>query len=81
MSTMTIEVIETDYVRLAHAAEHVGKPVSVFLHELICQLPDTDTAFDATQDPLFNIEGYDSDAPPDLSLKIDRYLYDGEEPK
>ena len=31
--------------------------------------------FDVTKDPLFQIEGFDSDAPADLSIKHDEYIY------
>lgn len=31
--------------------------------------------FDVTQDPIFQMEGCDSDAPADLSRNLDKYLY------
>ncbi len=31
--------------------------------------------FDITQDPIYQMEGYDSDAPADLSVNLDKYLY------
>ncbi|EDN69959.1 hypothetical protein BGP_3421 [Beggiatoa sp. PS] len=36
---------------------------------------EVENAYDVTQDPLFKLEGYDSDAPADLSVQIDKYLY------
>jgi hypothetical protein len=35
---------------------------------------------DITQDPIYQMEGYDSDAPADLSVNLDKYLY-GEKEK
>lgn len=32
-------------------------------------------SFDVTQDPVFQMEGYDSDAPADFSTNLDKYLY------
>ncbi|GEM_PF-6409420 len=35
----------------------------------------TDEPFDVTHDPIFQLEGYDSDAPSDLSKISDKLLY------
>ncbi len=32
-------------------------------------------ADDVTDDPVFTMEGYESDAPKDLSLNLDKYIY------
>ncbi|HEO64361.1 MAG TPA: hypothetical protein ENI73_00675 [Spirochaetes bacterium] len=32
-------------------------------------------AFDITQDPVYQMEGYDSEAPKDLSVNFDKYFY------
>jgi PHD/YefM family antitoxin component YafN of YafNO toxin-antitoxin module len=38
-------------------------------------------SFDVTQDPVFQMEGHDSDAPADLSASLDKYLYGREKPE
>ena len=81
MIQRTIELPETDYQRLMNAAEKLGKSVQVLIHEWITQLPDVDETFDVTQDPVFQMEGYDSDAPADLATNLDSYLYGGTDQK
>lgn len=81
MMQRTIELPETDYQRLMNAAEKLGKSVQVLIHEWITQLPDVDETFDVTQDPVFQMEGYDSDAPVDLAVNLDSYLYGGTDQK
>lgn len=43
-----------------------------------CEIYDKE--FDITQDPLYQMEGYDSDGPEDLSINLDKYLYGAEKP-
>lgn len=44
------------------------------------ELSEVENPFDVTQDPVFQIEGYESDAPADLSVNLDKYLYGKENP-
>lgn len=81
MTKVTIELMETDYQQLLHVAEKLGKSVPILLHEWINQLPDVEESFDVTQDPVFQMEGYDSAAPADLSTNLDTYLYGDSYPK
>jgi hypothetical protein len=81
MTKVTIELMETDYQQLVNAAEKLGKSVQTLVHEWITQLPDAGEPFDITQDPVFQMEGYDSDAPADLSTNLDTYLYGDRYPK
>ena len=81
MATLTIQLPETDYQYLKKAAKRAGKSVQAFVYEWITQLPEVEEPFDVTQDPIFQIEGYESDAPPDLSLNLDQYLYGENHPK
>jgi len=37
--------------------------------------PEIDESFDITQDSVFNMEGYDSNAPADLAVNLDKYIY------
>lgn len=41
---------------------------------------DVKEEFDITRDPVYQMEGYDSDAPSDLSINLDKYLYVEEKP-
>ena len=75
MAQLTIELMEFEYQRLLKIAEECGKSVQILIHEWISQLPSVEESYDITQDPIFNMEGYDSNAPADLSVNIDKYLY------
>lgn len=75
MTNLTIQMIDIDYKRLLKAAEQVNKSVQAFINEWISTLPEVDESFDVTQDPVFQMEGYESDAPSDLSINIDKYIY------
>jgi hypothetical protein len=54
--------------------------VKTMINELrkqqIHQLSEVKKSFDVTQDPVFQMEGYDSNAPSDLSCNIDKYIYE-----
>jgi predicted DNA-binding protein len=72
MTTLTIKLSETDYQRLQNAAKRAGKSVQALISEWILQLTEADSDFDVTQDPIYQMEGYDSDAPEDLSKNLDK---------
>ena len=76
MTKLTITLKENDFQRLKKAAKLAGKSVQVFIYEWVARLPDNDESFDITQDPVFKMEGYNSEAPTDLSINLDKYLYD-----
>ncbi len=78
MTTLSIQLIDTDYKRLKQAAKKSGKTIQALIYEWIAKLPEIDESYDVTQDPVFQMEGYNSDAPSDLSVNIDKYIY-GEE--
>ena len=53
---------------------------------IIVLIPEEDEAgvkgpFDVTQDPIFQMEGYESNAPADLSTNLDQYLYGEKYPR
>ncbi len=75
MTNLTIQLAEPDYQRLERAAKRAGKAVQAFIHEWVAKLPEIEEPFDVTQDPVYLMEGYESNAPADLSVKIDQYLY------
>lgn len=74
MTTITIKLSETDYRRLQRSAKRAGKSVQKLVSEWISQLANSDDDLDVTQDPVYQMEGYDSDAPDDLSKNLDKYL-------
>ena len=78
MTQLTIQLDDTDYQRLERTASQLGKSMQAMIQEWIAQLPSPSEPFDVTQDPIFQMEGYDSDAPPDLATNVDQYVY-GEE--
>ena len=81
MPDVTIQLAETDYQRLERAAKRAGKAVQAFVHEWVIKFPEIEDSFDVTKDPVFLMEGYESNAPIDLSVNIDQYLYGQEYPK
>ncbi len=81
MTNLTIQLAETDYQRLERAAKRAGKAVQAFINEWIAKLPEMEESFDVTQDPVFLMEGYESEAPVDLSVNLDKYLYGEGYPK
>ena len=80
MAQLTIQLSDTDYQLLEKTAGQLGKSVQVMVQEWIAQLSPLQESFDVTQDPVFQMQGYDSDAPSDLATNADQYVY-GEEPK
>jgi hypothetical protein len=81
MTKLTIKLKENDFQRLKKAAKLAGKSVQVFIYEWVARLPDNDESFDVTQDPVFKMEGYSSEAPTDLSINLDKYIYGEKYPK
>jgi len=81
MTKVTIQLKDNDYQHLIKVANYVGKSIQELLQEWISQLPEVDEDYDVTGDPVFQMEGYESDAPSDLSINIDNYLYGEDYPK
>jgi predicted DNA-binding protein len=82
MAQLTIELSDADYQRLEESAQHIGKAVQILVQEWIRQLlPELEETFDVSQDPVYQMEGYDSEAPGDLSINLDKYLYGEVYPK
>jgi predicted DNA-binding protein len=75
MTAVTIQLPEIHYQRLEQAAKRSGKSVQALILDWIRQLLESEEPFDVTQDPVFQMEGYESEAPADLSLNLDDYLY------
>jgi hypothetical protein len=81
MVKLTIPLDENEYQRLETAAKCAGKSIQLLVHEWITRLPENKEPFDITSDPIYLMEGYESDAPSDLSVNIDQYLYGENHPK
>ena len=75
MAQLTLELPELYYRRLEKESSRVGKAIEWLILEWILQFPETDENVDPTQDPLYNFEGFESNAPVDLSINADKYLY------
>jgi hypothetical protein len=75
VTQLTVQLSEADYQRLEQAAEQSGKSVQASIADWIARLPEAEAGFDVTQDPIFQLEGYEAEAPADLSVTIDQYLY------
>lgn len=75
MTKLTVQLQDSEYKQLQNLAASFGKTVQEFIQEWISQLPKIDPGFDVKQDPVFRMQGHDSDAPADLSENIDDYLY------
>ncbi len=79
MEKLTIQLMESDYKHLEKAANIYGVSVPDLIHGWVTQFypqsQEIEESFDVSKDPVFQMEGYDSDAPEDLSVNLDRYLY------
>ena len=82
MAQLTIELSDAEYQQLEKSAQRIGKAAHTVVQEWIRQhLPALTETFDVTQDPVYQMEGYDSNAPEDLSVNLDKYLYGATHPK
>ena len=81
MAELTLELMQSDVQRLERVAARSGKTVQALIRDWIAQLLDSDEPFDITQDPVYRMEGYDSEAPTDLASNLDKYLYGGRHPE
>jgi len=75
MTQLILELPELYYSRLENEAKRAGIGIEKLILDWISKLPEADETFDITSDPLYNFEGFETDAPDDLSLKADEYLY------
>ncbi len=75
MTQLTLELPDLYYQRLEKESIRVGKAIERLILEWILQFPETEENFDPSHDPLYNFDGFESDAPADLSINADKYLY------
>lgn len=81
MTKLTVQLKDSDYRYLLKVADNVGKSIQELFLEWVSQLPKIEKDYDVTKDPIFQMEGYDSEAPGDLSINSDKYLYGEDYPK
>ncbi len=79
MTKLIIKLEDSEYEKLTNTASAFGKTVQHFIHEWISNLPEIDEDFDIKSDPVYQMEGYESEAPSDLSKNIDKYIYEDKE--
>lgn len=77
MTELTIKLIDADYQRLEQMVKQSGKPVDTLIRNWILQFSEDLQYIDVTQDPIYTMTGYDSNAPNDFSENIDAYIYRG----
>lgn len=75
MVEFIVQLDDTEYNHLIEVANHTGKSIQELFQEWVSQLPQVDE-YNVIEDPVFQMEGYESEAPSDLSINIDRYLYE-----
>lgn len=75
MAQLTLELPDLYYQQIEKEAIRAGKAKERLILEWIIQLADAETSDDFTKDLLYNFEGFDTEAPDDLSIKTDEYLY------
>ncbi len=75
MTEFVITLTTRDSQRLEQAALRNGKSAQTLVQEWIARLLDSNADFDIEQDPIFQMQGYDSQAPSDLAANLDHYLY------
>jgi len=75
MTELTISLVESDYLRLENVAKLEGKSIQEVIQDWLDKMLDITEPFDVTQDPIFLMEGYDSNSPSDLSINVDKYIY------
>ena len=71
--TINLTVNDKEYKKIENAASLSGKPVQNFLSDIISKY--SAEIENIKQDPMYLMEGYDSDAPDDLASNHDFYLY------
>ncbi len=81
MTKITIQLKDSDYRKMLEAANNFGKSVHDLFLEWITQLPKINEDYDVTEDPVFQMEGYDSETPPDFSINADNYIYGNDYPR
>lgn len=80
MSTLTLELPDAELQQLEHLAHQRGTNLEAFVRELLKRSLLRDEESDVTKDPIYAIRAHETEAPPDLSQRVDHYLYGAGEP-
>lgn len=76
MKYISICLSEEEILKLENIANEAGKSKEAIIENLILDfLNNSETMNDILDDPLYAMEGYESDEPEDFSKNIDDYLY------
>ncbi|HPZ07187.1 MAG TPA: hypothetical protein PL110_03680 [Candidatus Eremiobacteraeota bacterium] len=72
---LTIKSFILSLVKNTITEEDLAKdsPIASQVNNWLKKLEESN--FDVTRDPIYNMEGFDSDAPADLSINHDKYIY------
>jgi hypothetical protein len=79
MSTLILELSDTQLHKLAGLAQLHGTSIDVFVREVLDDLVAR-SEYDITQDSLYTIKAHETGAPADLSQHADHYLYGARKP-
>jgi hypothetical protein len=74
MSTLILELSDAQIQKLERLAQQRGTSIDALVREVLDDLA-TQSDYDITQDPLYNIKAHETEAPADLSQHADHYLY------
>lgn len=77
MINLTLSIDENKLDKLKQIAKNSDKSIQSVICDLIESLPylPDDENVDLFNDPIYTMEGYDIDAPSDLSKNADKYIY------
>ena len=75
MAQLIVDLPDLYYKRLEQESQRLGEAIESMIVRWISELPEIEDDFDITSDPLFNFEGFESQASDDLSINADDYLY------
>jgi len=75
MTQLTIQLKDKTFHRIQKAAKQLGKPTEVLVREWIERFGE-ENENNLDRDPFYQFEGFDSEASSDLSVNVDKYLYE-----
>lgn len=75
MTTIAINLKDTEYQQLLSLSQQLELSIEELIRRWIVQQAPVTEDVDIEHDPVFLMEGYDSDGPTDLSRNLDHYLY------
>ncbi len=79
MSTLILELSDTQLHKLERLAQQRGTSINALVREVLDDLT-AQSEDDITHDSLYNIKAHETEAPADLSQHADHYLYGARKP-